>query len=421
MFWLVESKEQLDRFYSSSYKEAFVEIIPYNDKIHPTQNDICAVYIRPLRSTKGFIIPISHSEALPIDLNDVKRVLNQFTTIYVRDKKEFLHYFILKTLYDITLNSPPYIQEYTQTHTFFYSKMEDKKDLNRIIPIVKHYEYCEKTFEDLKPRINEPINDFYNNRATVVFNAIERSGLRINRGEFQSRFHPIDGEYAYTQFNFKTLTGRPSNRFKGVNYAAINKDNGDRKSFIPRNDTLLELDISAYHPTLLSHLLDYEFGSDDIHMAFAKMYGVDYQKAKELTFKQMYGGVFEQYKGLEFFKKMQVYTDEMWARFQNEGSIECPISKHVFRKENLHDMKPQKLLNYVLQNLETATNVRILWEIFKILRGKNTKLVLYTYDSFLFDFDESEGSIIKEILKVFKNNKLQIKYSYGETYDFTES
>ena len=389
MFWLVESKEQLDRFYNSSYKEAFVEIIPYNDKIHPTQNDICAVYIRPLKSTKGFIIPISHSEA--------------------------------KTLYDITLNSPPYIQEYTQTHSFFYHKMGDKKDLNRIIPIVKHYEYCEKTFEDLKPRINEPINDFYNNRATVVFNAIERSGLRINRGEFQSRFHPIDGEYAYTQFNFKTLTGRPSNRFKGVNYAAINKDNGDRKSFIPRNDTLLELDISAYHPTLLSHLLDYEFGSDDIHMAFAKMYGVDYQKAKELTFKQMYGGVFEQYKGLEFFKKMQVYTDEMWARFQNEGSIECPISKHVFRKENLHDMKPQKLLNYVLQNLETATNVRILWEIFKILRGKNTKLVLYTYDSFLFDFDESEGSIIKEILKVFKNNKLQIKYSYGETYDFTES
>ena len=50
--------------------------------------------------------------------------------------------------------------------------MGDKKDLNRIIPIVKHYEYCEKTFEDLKPRINEPINDFYNNRATVVFNAI---------------------------------------------------------------------------------------------------------------------------------------------------------------------------------------------------------------------------------------------------------
>ncbi len=421
MFWLVESKEQLNRFKNSSYKEAFIEVIPYNNRVHPIKNEVCAVYIRPLQSTKGFIIPISHSEASSVHIDDVKHIISQYNSIYVRDKKEFLHYFILKTLYDITLNSPPYIQEYTQTHSYFYSKMGEKKDLNRIIPIVKHYEYCEKLFNDLKPRIDEPINNFYNEKTSVVFNAIERSGIRIDREEFQSRFHDIDGEYAYTQFNFKTLTGRPSNRFKGVNYAAINKDNGDRKSFIPRNDTLLELDISAYHPTLLSHLLGYEFGSNDIHMAFAKMYGVEYAKAKELTFKQMYGGVFDQYKDLEFFKKMQVYTDDLWARFQNEGSIECPVSKHVFKKEELHDMKPQKLLNYVLQNLETATNVRILWEIFKILKGRNTKLVLYTYDSFLFDFDDSEREIIREILNVFKINKLQIKHSYGETYDFTES
>lgn len=421
MFWLVESKEQLNRFKNSSYKEAFIEVIPYNNRVHPIKNEVCAVYIRPLQSTKGFIIPISHSEASSVHIDDVKHIISQYNNIYVRDKKEFLHYFILKTLYDITLNSPPYIQEYTQTHSYFYSKMGEKKDLNRIIPIVKHYEYCEKLFNDLKPRIDEPINNFYNEKTSVVFNAIERSGIRIDREEFQSRFHDIDGEYAYTQFNFKTLTGRPSNRFKGVNYAAINKDNGDRKSFIPRNDTLLELDISAYHPTLLSHLLGYEFGSNDIHMAFAKMYGVEYAKAKELTFKQMYGGVFDQYKDLEFFKKMQVYTDDLWARFQNEGSIECPVSKHVFKKEELHDMKPQKLLNYVLQNLETATNVRILWEIFKILKGRNTKLVLYTYDSFLFDFDDSEREIIREILNVFKINKLQIKHSYGETYDFTES
>lgn len=419
MFWLIESKEQLDRFYNSSYKEAFVEIIPYNNRIHPTQNQVCAVYIRPLQSTKGFLIPISHSETLPIHIDDVRHILSQYNSIYVRDKKEFLHYFLLKTLYDITLNSPPYIQEYTNAHSFFYSKMGDKKDINRIIPIVKHYEYCEKLFNDLKPKINEPINDFNNTKTTMVFNALERSGIRIDREEFQSRFHEVEGEYVYTQFNFKTLTGRPSNKFNGVNYAAINKENGDRKSFIPRNDILLELDISAYHPTLLALLLDYKFDSGDIHKAFAKMYGVDYQKAKELTFKQMYGGVFDKYKELEFFKKMKVYTDDLWARFQSEGFIECPISKHIYKKDELHDMKPQKLLNYVLQNLETSMNVRILWEIVKILKGKNTKLVLYTYDSFLFDFDEGEEDIIKEIIQVFKTNKLQIKHNYGQTYDFT--
>jgi hypothetical protein len=81
-------------------------------------------------------------------------------------------------------------------------------------------------------------------------------------------------------------------------------------------------------------------------------------------------------------------------------------------------MKPQKLLNYLLQNLETAMNIRILWEIFKSLRGRNTKLVLYTYDSFLFDFDESEKDLLDDIKKIISNNKLQIKESYGDTYHF---
>ena len=418
MFWLVESEDQIERFSKSGYKEAFVEIIPYNDTIHPTQNQICAIYIRPLLATKGFIIPTAHSETSNASIDDIRRVLSNYDAIYVRDKKEFLHYLILKTLYDITLTSPTYIRQTTQTHSFFYSKMGDKKDLNRIIPIVKHYEYCENMFNELKPRINEPINDFYNTKTTMVFNSIERSGIRVNKEKFETHFHPIDGEYIYTQYNFKTLTGRPSSRFKGVNYAAINKDNGDRKSFIACNDTLLELDIGAYHPTLLAKLIDYDFGDKDIHMAFAEMYGVDYQKAKELTFKQLYGGVFEKYKDLEFFRKVQVYTDDLWARYQSEGYIECPISKHIFRKGELQDMKPQKLLNYVLQNLETSYNVCILWEMVRLLRGAKTKLILYTYDSFLFDLDKSERGIIEEILLIFKKHKLQIKIDYGNTYDF---
>ena len=420
MYWLIENQNQLEELYSSDLEEAFIEIIPYSNGIHPVENQICAVYIRPLNSTKGYIASISHSETLSLNIREVKRLISKFKRIYVRDKKEFLHYFILQNLYDITLQQPTYIPEYTQTHSWFYNKYKDKKDINRIIPIVKHYEYCEKTFNNLKNRIDEPINEFYNNQATVVFNAIERSGIQVDREKFESRFHLLDSDTVYSQFNFKTLTTRPSNRFKGVNYAAINKTNGDRQCFIPSNDLLFELDISAYHPTLLANLIGYDFCGRDIHQAFAEMYQVDYKKAKELTFKQLYGGVFDQYKDLEFFKKVQVYTDDMWARFQNEGFVECPISKYVYRNDVLEDMKPQKLLNYVLQNLETATNVRILWEIFKVLRGKNTKLILYTYDSFLFDLDNSERELLKEVIKIFKKYKLQVKHSYGDTYDFGE-
>jgi hypothetical protein len=84
----------------------------------------------------------------------------------------------------------------------------------------------------------------------------------------------------------------------------------------------------------------------------------------------------------------------------------------------MENMKPQKLLNYLLQGLETAMNVCILWDIIKLLRGKNTKIVLYTYDSFLLDLDKTEKDIFKEIQNVFKKYKLQTKMSYGDNYDF---
>ncbi len=418
MFWLVESKVQFEQFTNANWEEVFIEVIPNSYLIHPAQNNICALYIRPLLSTKGFIVPLSHSETLNINITEINTMLHKFSSIYVRDKKEFLHYLPLKGLFDINQQNPPYIPELTQTHHIFNRRYPNKKDINRIIPIVKHYEYCEKIYNNLKDKINEQINEFYNNKSSVVFNAIERNGIRVNREKFESYFHAIDGDYVYTQYNFKTLTGRPSNKFKGVNYAAINKENNSRESFIPRNDIFVEFDIGAYHPTLLSKLVDFDFGNEDIHTAFAKMYGVEYKKAKELTFKQLYGGVFDQYKDLEFFKKVQVYTDNLWEEFKEKGWIECPISKHRFIKEKIGEMKPQKLLNYLLQNLETAMNVHILWEIIKLLRNKKTKIVLYTYDSFLFDLDKEEEDVLEEIKELFNKYKLQIKICYGNDYNF---
>ena len=148
------------------------------------------------------------------------------------------------------------------------------------------------------------------------------------------------------------------------------------------------------------------------------MYGVDYKKSKELTFKQLYGGVFEQYKDLEFFHKTQKYIDNLWNDFQTKGFIECPISNYKFEKEKLDDMRPQKLFNYLLQNLETSTNVCILWDIIKILQKQETKLILYTYDAFLLDFKNTEKDTLERILAVFKKYKLKTKITHGTSYDF---
>jgi len=98
--------------------------------------------------------------------------------------------------------------------------------------------------------------------------------------------------------------------------------------------------------------------------------------------------------------------------------VECPISNFVYTKDGLGEMNPQKLFNYVLQNLETSVNVLVLWDIFRILRGYKTKLVLYTYDSFLFDYDENEEDVLWKIREVFIKYTLNIKEIEGYDYHF---
>jgi len=423
MYWLVEDEEQLNVLINSGYKKAFIEVIPYNDTIHPVLNHVSLVYIRPLEASKGFMVCITHSESLNALNTGIDKLLEKFEILYCRDKKEILHYFPNKTLYDITPPPHTYIRPTTQTHDLYYREHKDNLELNLIIPIVKHYELCETIFRDLKANINiekTKYDEFFNSRVSMVFNAIERNGVRIHNETFEEYFHPVDGEYVYTQFNLKTTTTRPSNKFKNVNYAALNKENGCRKSFIPRNNRFVEIDISAYHPSLAARLTNYEFTTSDIHSHFATLYNVDYKKSKELTFKQLYGGVFESYKKLEFFQGIEKYVGDNWKKFQSDGFIECPVSGYRYEKEKLQNMNPQKLFNYVLQNLETSMNVRILWDMFCILRNYKTKLVLYTYDSFLFDLDDSEENMLEEIRNVFKKYQLNIKEIEGYDYNFSE-
>jgi len=419
VFWLIENKEQFEVLKNSGFKEAFVEVISNNPYQHPSQNSIIGFYVRPIKGHKGYILPTSHPECENLFEDEVYLYLKGLKKIYVRDKKEFLHYTILKSLIDITLGSPPYILPQTTAHSTLYRRFPELKTVNQLVPITKHYEVCEQIYDDLEHRVNTVVNPFYNDKATLVFNAIERNGIKIDKNEFEKHFHPVENEVVYTSYNYKTLTTRPSNKFGGVNYAALSHKNGSRKSFIPHNDIFVEFDIGAYHPTLAAMLVDYNFGSGDIHQAFADMYKVDYAKAKELTFKQLYGGVFKEYRDLPFFKATSEYIRTTWETFQTEGVITCPISNYEYKRDVLENMNPQKLFNYILQNMETSLNIEILFRIFKLLKGRNTKLVLYTYDSFLLDVDNSELDMLEQIKEVFYKLKLQLKEKNGINYDFT--
>ena len=419
MYWLIEDNSQIEILINSGYKKAFIEVIPSSHNIHPANNYVSLVYIRPIEASKGYMLGVCHNETLNVISTRITEIIKKFEVLYCRDKKEMLHYFPTKTLYDISPLSNMYIQPTTKAHEVLHRLHKDKPNVNEFIPIVKHYEVCENIFLDLKANINkvDDYGQFFNNKVSVVFNAIEKSGISIHRERFKEHFYDESEPKVYTNYNLRTLTTRPSNVFKGINYGAVSKKDNRRQSFIPTNDVFYEYDIRSYHPTLSSRLIGYEFGGNgDIHLHLSKMYGVDYKTSKELTFKQLYGGVFKEYKDIEFFKLIDIYVKELWDEFNSSGYIECKISKYRFYKDELKDMNAQKLFNYLLQNLETSLNVLILWDILKILRGKKTTLCLYVYDSFLLDVDEKELDVVEEIKKVFEKYKLNISENKGKTY-----
>ena len=90
MFWLVETKEQLQQLPHS--EEIFVELVLYHDRIHPALNCISCIYIRGIEQSKGFMLALSHNEALPLQYQDVVEALSKYKTIFVRDKKQFLYH-----------------------------------------------------------------------------------------------------------------------------------------------------------------------------------------------------------------------------------------------------------------------------------------------------------------------------------------
>ena len=409
MFWLIETQEQIQRFQELNYKEVFTEIIPISNKVNPVINDICCIYVHPIKSDKGYIINICHDEAFKNNLTNILPIFKSFNKIYVRDKKEFLHYIQVSNVYDITLEKK-YAIKYPNIYGIFYGKRID----NTIIPIVKHYECCANIYKDLKSEINKPINSFYNNQLTIVLWYIENNGLKIDKEKVAEHFHKIvDSDYMYTQYNFRTITTRPSNAWDGINFSSLKKDNNERECFIARNDFLLEIDLSTYQPFLMSKLAHYEL-QGDIYEQISNHMGCSRKEAKKVLLNTTYGSSLE-LSDLEFFQKVNIFKTNLWNKYQVEKQIVCPISKHII-KEGINT--PGKLLSYYLQNIETSVNTILMKKMIKILCGRDTKLIMYTYDAFLFDVSKKDKDQIKEIIKILDKHGLKYKYKSGKNYNF---
>jgi len=439
VFYIVEQESKLENLERLARLGLYVDVISTNDNYHPKLTSTVAVYIRPLNSKHGYIIPVDHQEGINIPKDRVYSILNKASILYTVNKKTLLYYFNLQASIDLSLlySMTKYDKlEYSKegsTLSYFYNKYKDTSFINKLIPLSKLYESSEKVFDKVKHVIDFEIPEcfeFYNSTATNVFFLLEQSGLGIYYDNFVKMFKPRDPLFnivdntVLTSYNLYNVTSRPTNAFNSVNFAAIPKSEEHRKAFRPQNDYFVEFDFDGYHLRLLCDEIDYPLTDESAHKQLARQYfnksdinEDEYQEAKQINFHAIYGKIPEKWAQLEIFTKIDSFIRDLWRRYEDDGKILAPISRKVFDR-GLKDMNPQKLMNYVMQSLETSRNILILKDILKYLKDKRTKVVLYTYDALLFDFSKEDGkNTLEDIQKILESNeKYPVKFKYSKDF-----
>lgn len=427
---IIDNVHQLD---SLSGKTLFVYPVLQDSRRHRVVSEIVALVAIDVETNQTYSISKTHPDGL-FKVDDFsflyKCNVHSYDTILLKyagyDTSNFVD---AQLQYYLKLNQPCNFE--TPSILNHYARyISDCNVLGSLVSLPKHEDIAFELYRRIYLADKQPGLDFYQNQLLTLFYNIEKNGLQIDLPRFTNVFgqsFSINNNKSYTQYNYYTTTGRPSNRFGGINFAALNKDDGSRDCFVSRfeNGCLVELDFNSYHPRLIASVTGYDFGDEDVYEHLAKHYHntqtptkTQILQAKESTFRQIYGGISKQYLHVPFFKAAKELAERLWYFAQDHGYIESPISGRKLILVNYQDITLYTLFNYFLQMYETEFNVITLKPLLDQLQSKQTVPVLYTYDSILFDVPEDElDSLLKEVIpQSIDLSKFPVKIKKGIRY-----
>jgi hypothetical protein len=435
MYYIIEKQDQLQRMEAS--QTAFIQLITVNHTYHPKLSRPSLLYYN--NGEKGYIFCIEHCEGFQLEIKEVEKFLSKHEVIYLMDEKFHSYFLDLSNIVDlnnVSLDSENSIKEFdcdTQFHRQFYQQRINLVNVDALIPISKHYEKCECFYDQVKYLMGLEVSNRGDKLILDAYKYVEQHGIGVKEEhivklyDLQNSSIVIRNNVAYSNYNLYNITGRPTNSFGGINFLAIQKEGDFRKCFVPKNDYFVEFDFEGYHLKLIANLGSKSVPkSEPTHRVLASQYfkkpveeitEEEYKQGKVITFRQLYGGVEEQYKDIEFFSSLKQFVDEEWKKYKAQHSYVLPTGRIVKYHSS---MTKHKLFNYILQNYETKINVDKISELRTYLLGKKTELVLITYDAFLFDFSVEDGKdtllAIKEILQA---GGFPVNHKHGKDYSFT--
>ena len=153
------------------------------------------------------------------------------------------------------------------------------------------------------------------------------------------------------------MTSRPSNRHLGINYGALNKKDGSRECFIPKDGkTFLQFDYDAYHVRIIAKLIGYELPKTSVHQWLADQYECSYDESKGRTFRILYGGVSDEDRKIPFFDKVDEFIRKMHEQAIKNGYLTTPKGRKIALGW-IEQPTAQKYFNYIQQASETEFNI----------------------------------------------------------------
>jgi len=414
-------------------------------KTHPAVNSVCVLCIST--SDESFLIGFDHNEMEVLDKSVLLRLASS-QRVWAADKKALFHSFPGLATDDVASLEYLVSGEVTKTETFYtttHRHMMNVYDtavkVNKSIPIMQHIAFLEGYVAHLWTVINNHVSicdtsayKWLNEQAIPALAFIESNGIHVDRQLAVQRYpdkrlgrHLTTG-LLHSEYNLFTKTGRCSNKFAGINYAALNKSDGTRKMFTSRHETgmMVMVDFESFHLRLIADMIGYEFPTDiPVHQYLGQQYfdksvltPEEYDEGKKITFRLLYGEDRSDHVP-EFFKAVYQYIDMLMVLLNKNGYILSPYNKRHIERDKIEEPTPSKVFNYMVQLAETEVNLTSINKMKTLFENTQSKPMLYTYDSILFDYDVHDGKklLIDAIAILSHDNKFPMRVYYGKTYD----
>ena len=126
-----------------------------------------------------------------------------------------------------------------------------------------------------------------------------------------------------------------------------------------------------------------------------------------------------------FFYKIEEMADSLYRYFKTHKQFKTHIYRRKFVSSMILEANKNKVLNYFIQSYETEQNIETIKRVQKYLGSRSTHMILYTYDSFLFDLDRTEGfRTVLELKEILQDGSFPVRIkaglNYGSMQDITE-